>query len=179
MNHQLFENWLLSEETLSPEQTSALRDHLRTCNSCSSLQSSWNGVSQLFRETSQVGPAAGFSARWQARLAEQRRISQRRQVLAVLAILGSGASVLLFILGFHAVDLLRSPGQLLMIWIYRLMVYITYADAARDFFTSFGSAFLGFLPAQAWLFVFGAVSMVTVLWVVLYQHLTSPRRIQL
>jgi hypothetical protein len=179
MNHQPFENWLLSEETLPPEQASALQEHLRTCDSCRKLQGSWNGVAQMFCETPQVGPAAGFANRWQARLAEQRRITQRRQVLAVLAIFGTGAFVLFALLSMHALEILRSPGQLLMIWIYRLLLYVAYADAIRDFFTSFGSVFFGFLPAHAWLFVLGAISMAAVLWVVLYQHLTSPRRIQI
>lgn len=178
MNHQLFENWLLSDESLSAEQAGALREHLRTCESCRRLQSSWNGVSLLFRETAQVAPAAGFASRWQARLEEQRRIAQRRQTLAVLSIFGGGALLLLLVLGLYAVELLRSPGQLMMIWVYRLLLYVSYADAARDFFTSFGSSVLGFIPAQAWLFVFGAISMISVLWTVLYQHLTSPRRIQ-
>jgi hypothetical protein len=165
MNHQLFENWLLSEEPYLPEQAAQLREHLRTCTACSRLQTSWRGVELMFREAPRVAPATGFSARWQERLAEQRRLLQRRQALLILS--------------FHALEILRTPGQLLMVWVSRLLLFLAYAEAARDFVASFNSAFFSVLSGPIWLFVVGGSSALAVLWIVLYKQLTSAQRIQI
>jgi hypothetical protein len=179
MNHQLFENWLLSEEPLSPAQSGELREHLRSCQTCSRLQASWKGVEQMIREAPQVSPAAGFAARWQMRLAEQRRLQQRRQAAIMLSFSGGLAFLLFLVLSFYFVDLLRFPGQLLTLWVYRLLIWLSYAQEAGSFLTSFGQAFLNVLSGPAWLFVFGGSSVLFVLWIVLYKQLTSPQRIQL
>jgi hypothetical protein len=179
MNHQLFENWLLSEEPLSPQQSAELREHLHTCQSCSRLQASWKGVEQLIREAPQIGPAAGFSARWQIRLEEQRRMLQRRQSLLILSIIGSPALVLFLVLGYNMLVQLRSPGQLLALWAYRMLLALNYVDAASDFLTAFGTTFLNTVSGPVWLFILGGISVLTVLWVVLYKQLTSPQRIQI
>ena len=74
MNHQPFENWLLSEDTLSPENASALRGHLETCDHCRELQAAWTDVSNLFQDVPDIEPAPGFVNRWQTRLEVERQV---------------------------------------------------------------------------------------------------------
>ncbi len=111
MNHQPYETWLLSEEALPPEQAQALQEHLQTCPACQRLERSWSGVEQLFRRSPLAAPAAGFSARWQARLAEEQRQRQRRNAWVMLAVTGGVAFILLLLLGFgEGRRRLRGPG---------------------------------------------------------------------
>lgn len=178
MNHQSFENWLLSDGPLPSEQAQALREHLRECEACRLLKEGWSGTRQLFKTTPLAAPQPGFTARWQERLAEQRRRAYRRQSLSVLGFTAGVALTLLVVLGVQAFYVLRSPGQLLLIWLYRLTSLVAYADAAGDFLTSFLSPLLSFVPAAAWVFIFGGISMASVLWIVVYQQLISSRRIK-
>jgi anti-sigma factor RsiW len=86
MNHQPFEEWLLSEDDLAPEEDQALQEHLQTCGKCVSLNTAWLEVRREFETAPQVSPAPGFMDRWEARLAEERARQQRKQVLWVLGI---------------------------------------------------------------------------------------------
>ena len=179
MNHQLFENWLLSEEPLPAEQAQTLREHLRTCEKCNRLQASWIGMHQLIRSTPEVAPAPGFTARWQERLMEQRRAAHQRQSFALLLSMAGAAVVLFVLISFQALHLLRSPDQLLLIGLYRLTSLFVYADTTRDVVGAFLNALTQFMPSTAWVFIAGTISMISVLWIVVYQQLTSPRRIKL
>ena len=57
MNHQPFENWLLSEDPLPEDDERALRDHLADCDQCNELEDAWLNVSNLFTDVPAVGPA--------------------------------------------------------------------------------------------------------------------------
>ena len=43
MNHQHFENWILSDEPLEAAQLGVLNEHLSECDSCHVLASAWRG----------------------------------------------------------------------------------------------------------------------------------------
>jgi anti-sigma factor RsiW len=80
MNHQPFEDWLLSDEALDPEQETNLRQHLTGCPKCTTLSQALQSVEQEMKRAPQVSPTPGFTGRWQARLAEKRAQKQRRLV---------------------------------------------------------------------------------------------------
>jgi hypothetical protein len=65
MNHQPFEDWLLNEKTLNTREKLELELHLRMCSHCSALSAS----GRVLRSVKRASPAAGFTARFQARLA--------------------------------------------------------------------------------------------------------------
>ena len=75
MNHQPFEEWLLTEKLISPKERLELDAHLRICSYCSALAE----TGKAFRTVKRVAPAAGFSARFQARLAMQKAADRRRK----------------------------------------------------------------------------------------------------
>jgi predicted anti-sigma-YlaC factor YlaD len=178
MNHQLFEDWLLSEEPLSPEQSQDLREHLKTCKACAGLEASWQAARQIMRRSGQVAPAAGFTARWQERQEEDRRRTHNRQTFKIFSLMGVAAILTLLLLAVPAIDMLRSPEQLFLVWAYRMLSMLALADALSDTFASIVGAVFQFVPPPAWMFIFGSLSMVSVLWVVVFQQLTSPRRIK-
>ena len=68
MNHQPFEEWLLSEKLIDPKQKLDLDAHLRVCGYCSALAE----TGKALRTVKKVSPVTGFSTRFQARLAAQK-----------------------------------------------------------------------------------------------------------
>lgn len=86
MNHQPFEEWMLSNEPLDPEQDAALSEHLVSCPDCPPLARAWQAVRLEISAEPPEAPAPGFSMRWQARLKEKRAEQQRRTVLLTVGL---------------------------------------------------------------------------------------------
>ncbi len=80
MNHQLIDNFLQDPAGLTAEQTSELQAHLAVCQECKRIHTSWLAAHNLIKTAPVVTAPAGFAARFQASLAERRRLAQRRQV---------------------------------------------------------------------------------------------------
>jgi hypothetical protein len=178
MNHQPFETWLLSEETLPPEQALALREHLAACESCQRLEHSWSGVKLLIQRTAPAAPASGFKARWQDRLAKDRREHQQRQAWGMLAFTGSIAFALLLLLGYFSLDLVNSPEQLLMYAVYKLATLYFLGISSWEAFLGIMRSFTGVLPLALWAGMLGAISVLGVLWIVAYQKIMALRRVR-
>jgi hypothetical protein len=173
MNHQPFENWLLSEEPLSTEDAQALSEHLRTCEICRTRQSTWSAMSQLIRSTPALSPAPGFATRWHERLTESRRIAHRRQVGILLFIMASIASMLLILIGTQAVQMMNSPLQYILLWAYRIFSIITYANEAANIVQGFLGTFVKIIPLPVWVGFTGLVCFLGVLWTATFKRLTS------
>jgi hypothetical protein len=179
MNHQPFETWLLSEETLSPQQAKALREHLWACQDCQCLDHSLSGVGQLVQGSGMASPTPGFAARWQVRLAEEHRRRHQRQAWATLAITGSIAAILFVLLGVQALDVLHSPQQALMYVIYRLFSLYIVVQASLQLIPQTLQPLVGLLPLGLWVFALGIASILGVLWIVVYQKIMAFWRVRL
>jgi len=83
MNHRPFEEWLLENQPLTPEQKQELRDHLKICTNCTALTE----VDLALKSTRLVAPVAGFTDRFQLRLAAERK-HHRTLLLWGLSLLG-------------------------------------------------------------------------------------------
>lgn len=177
MNHLPFENWLLSDEPLSLEQTRALQEHLSTCETCCQLEAGWDSLQTLLQEAPVDVPAPGFTQRWQARQAEQRRKAQRRQSWILFLINGAIAAGLLAILGYSALNLLEQPDQILIIMVYRLMTLTFQVASVGDFISAVMNSLLGAVPLAAWIGLVGLSAMLSVLWFVVFKQLITHRRI--
>jgi hypothetical protein len=179
MNHQPFESWLLSEDALDEDQARSLRKHLENCDQCSSLEASWNDVHRLFEITPQVTPAPGFSARWQARLEGQQRKRHLYQSWILFAGTAGSAAVLLILLCLQALPILRTPENLLLFLIYRLVSLVAYVQTAQNLVWSLFGTIADLVPPPVWIGLFGTFSMFCVLWFVLLRQLSYSRRINL
>lgn len=179
MSHQPFETWLLSEEPLSTEQAQALRDHLRECPACQQVDASWAGTRQLFRAAPPAAPAPGFTARWQARQAEQQAQRYRRQTMALLGFTAGSAAVFFTALVVRWFLVMRSPGALLSDLSFRLTALLVFADSTSSVIAALWRGLLLSVPLPVWVLVPGSISFLIVLWLVAFQQLTSARRVQL
>jgi hypothetical protein len=179
MNHQPFESWLLSEDALDEDQARSLREHLENCDRCVSLEASWKDVHRLFETIPSVDPAAGFAARWQARLVEQKHQRQLYQSWILFGGTAGSAAILLILLCLQSIPMLRSPENFLMFLIYRLVALVAYIQAAQNLVFSLFGAIAELVPPPVWIGLFGTFSIFCVLWFVLLKQLSYSRRINL
>jgi len=165
MNHRPFEEYLLTEEPLTAEQSRQLHEHLLTCDRCRQLETGWGEVQRLFNTTPQVTPQAGFASRWHERLAAQRAKRHRRQLWLSFSITAGVAAFLLILLGIQIWTSLHTPEQWLLIKAYFLSVTITIVDIAE----ALGEAIFEVserFSLTPWLFVIGIGGLLYVLRVV-------------
>jgi hypothetical protein len=177
MNHKPAIDWLFEEDELSQTQSKMLQEHLAECDSCQVLAESYRQVAIALKRTEQVEPEAGFASRWQVRLQASRAKAHRRQIMATLAFMSGSILVLIGFLVFITWPWLRSPNLLLWTWIYQWITLFTYANALREVMVPAIWEITDLMPLAAWVFGFGFLSEMAVLWVVSYRLLTNPRRI--
>ena len=103
MKHPQFEALLFDMDHLGREERIALEAHLRECERCNAVATSWSDLEGKMRSVSQMEPATGFTERFRERLVVYKRRKQERLTLAViLAILVS----LIIVTGFFGAELL-------------------------------------------------------------------------
>jgi hypothetical protein len=95
MNHRPFEDWLLDDQALSPEQNRELQSHLRNCSSCTAIVES----NLALHTTHIVSAEPGFTDRFQARLARRRSEQRWRQIVGTLVLVLGGLGLLYWLAG--------------------------------------------------------------------------------
>lgn len=175
MNHQPFREWLVSEESLSTEQSQALQDHLSTCDSCSQVESALKEVELAIRKVPQVEPALGFRMRWQEHLSEYQSHRQSRLGWISIAATVLIATGLLVVLATQLWSLIEAPGPFLAVWLDRLVgiaaMYYLLRDVASSF--TWSTSFYTFIGM---FFLMGIISFMSVLWLVAYRKFSLARR---
>lgn len=182
MNHKTFEDWLFlnlepQDGELTSEQSAALEEHLKNCESCRNLSISWRQVEHTLSQKSLVSPEAGFTARWVERQELEQKKIQRRQSLAVLGFLFAGGAALFGSLIIIALPWLGKPEVLFWSWIYRLTTLVTIFDPLHEVLSLLLRGTQASLSPIWLVFAAGILSEIAVLWLVLYRVLTNPRRV--
>jgi hypothetical protein len=172
MNHQPFEEWLLHEKLISPKQKLDLEAHLRNCSYCSALAE----TGKALRTVKQVSPAAGFSARFQARLAAQRAAELRRKRWGTVLFTFGGLVMLMWIAGPYLASFLAAPAT----WIAVLVEWAVYIITTAVAVGQAGSVLLRVLPGFLSPFVFmvlvSAIAGIGLLWSVsIWRFVRVPR----
>ncbi len=176
MNHQPFKNWLLSEEDLSVEQAQSLQEHLASCESCSQVQASWNEMEFIIQHTPQVSPAAGFTQRWEQRLAQQQALEQDRKGWFSITATAIIAVVLSTFFIIQVWELIRSPNPFLMTWLNQLMSLVADYYILQNMLRVHSWWNIGYLLLGMF-FLVGIISFMSVLWATAYQKFSLARRI--
>ena len=93
MDHRPFEGWLLDHKKLAAGEKRQLEAHLQVCSSCSALAE----VNLALKSVTLAAPSAGFTDRFQVRLAAQKKALRRRNFWGFILLTISVLSVLTFI----------------------------------------------------------------------------------
>jgi len=172
MNHQPFEEWLLHEKLVSPKEKLDLDAHLRICSYCSALAE----TGKALRTVKMIAPAAGFSTRFQARLAMQRAADRRRRRWGTVLFTFGGLVMLMWLTGPYLASFFAAPATWIAALIERAVFLITTLQAV----TQAGSVLLrmlpGFLSPFAFMVLVSAFAGIGLLWSVsIWRFVKVPR----
>jgi hypothetical protein len=106
MNHRPFEDWLLDDEPLSPQQARELQAHVRSCPACAAIAES----NLALHSARRVSPATGFTDRFRVRLEKRRREQRWRQVIGTIVLVLGGMGLVYWLAGPFILDAFNSPA---------------------------------------------------------------------
>jgi hypothetical protein len=172
MNHQPFEEWLLNEKLISPRERLDLDAHLRICSYCSALVE----TGKALRTVKKVSPTAGFSTRFQARLALQKAAERRRKRWGSILFTFGGLVMLVWLLGPYLASFFAAPAT----WIAAVVEWAIFVITTVQAMAQAGSVLLHMLPGFFTPFVFmvliSAFAGVGLLWSVsIWRFVRVPR----
>ena len=168
MNHQPFEDWLLNEQPLNSRQKLELEVHMRMCTYCSALAE----TGKALHSVKKVSPAAGFSTRFQARLAVQRAAERRRKLWGSIVFTLGGLVLLMWLAGPYMASFFAAPAT----WIAALVEWGVFVITTLQAIAQASSVLLDVIPSFlspfAWMVLFSAVAGISLLWSVSIWRLT-------
>ena len=183
MGHQPYESWLISEEPLLPEDEQKLHDHVESCESCRQLSYSWAEVQDIFQEPQFVRPAAGFTQRWQTRLAEVtllelNRRQQRNSWIFFATMAGAAALIFVFmVIQFFAS--VQTPIQLFISGMTLIAGGLNLVSAVQVAIVPFLEVILVSVPTFWWFIMVLAACLLTLVLTLSARRILSPRRVSL
>lgn len=177
LNHLPFEDWLLSAETLTPDEARQLQEHLQSCQTCTQLSVALREVDRELYHAPVLVPAPGFVSRWQTRLEASRLQSHRRQTFLIMFLSIGGAMFLLTLLSLAIFPVLRSPWPVLLAFLYELTSTFTLASVISEALITVVKAVFEMIPVTQWAAIWVAMAGLGALWVVALHRLTLPGRI--
>ena len=172
MNHQPFEEWLLNEKLISPKAKLELDAHLRICSYCSALVE----TGKALHTVKKVSPVAGFSTRFQARLAVQKAAERKRKRWGAVLFTFGGLVMLIWLVGPYLASFLAAPAT----WIAALIEWVVFLITTVQAVTQAGSVLLRMLPGFPSPFVYtvlvSAFAGIGLLWSVsIWRFVRVPR----
>jgi len=172
MNHQPFEDWLLNDMPITHEQKRDLDLHMRTCTYCSALVET--GIA--LKSVKKVSPQAGFTTRFQARLAERKLAERRRKIWGAVLFTFGGLAMLMWLASPYLASFFSAPAT----WIAALVEWVVFVITTFQALAQAGSVFLriipDFLSPFAWMVLLSAFAGVSLLWSVsIWRFVRVPR----
>jgi hypothetical protein len=160
MNHRPFEDWLLNDMPISPEQKRELDAHLRTCTYCVALIETGKALSSV----KMVSPAVGFTSRFQTRLAARKVADLRRRFWGTILFVAGGLGILMWVAGPYLASFFAAPAT----WIFALVGWGIFLITTLQAMAQAGSVLLdvvpGFLSPFAWMVLLSALAGISLLW---------------
>lgn len=160
MKHQPFEEWLLNDKLISPEQKRELDSHLRTCSYCSALAETGMALKSVKR----VSPREGFAARFQVRLAERKVLDRKRRFWGAILFTFGGLGLLLWLASPYLLTFFSSPAT----WISVLVEWGVYLITTLRALAQAGSVVVevipSFLSPFMWMVLLSAIAGISLLW---------------
>jgi hypothetical protein len=172
MNHQPFEEWLLLDKNLTPAEMRDLDLHLRTCSHCTAL----SATGLALRSAPVVAPAAGFTLRFQQRLAAQKIAERRRKLWGMIILLLSGIGLIGWLTAPYLFAFFAAPVQWITTAIGYFLFIITSLQALTEVVTVLLRMATDFIPPYIWMVLLSALAGLGLLWTVsIWQFSRTPQ----
>ncbi|HMB23119.1 MAG: hypothetical protein ACM33V_11150 [Chloroflexota bacterium] len=176
MNHQPFEAWLLDDKPINARQKLDLDAHVRVCGYCAALAE----TGRALRSVKRVSPAAGFTTRFQARLAAQKAADRKRRLWGAVLFTFGGLVLLMWIAAPYLLPFLNSPATGITSMVGWGVFLITTLQALLRAGSVFLEVVPGFLPPFAWMVLISAFAAINLLWSVsIWRFTRVPRGVNL
>ena len=172
MNHRPFEDWLLNDTSLTPEQKRELDIHLRTCPYCTALVE----TGMALKTVKKASPQAGFAARFETRLAQRKAAERRRRYIGSILFTAGGLALLMWIASPYLLSFFSAPATWISVVIGWMVFLITTVQALGQAGSVFLKVVPDFLSPFAWMVLISAVAGVTLLWTIsIWRFVREPR----
>ena len=171
MNHRPFEDWLLNDTPITPEQKHELDMHLRTCTYCAALVK----TGMVLRTVKKASPQAGFTARFEARLAARKAAERRRRYLGSILFTAGGFALLIWLASPYLLTFFSAPAT----WISVMVDWVVFLFTTAQALGHAGSVLIRvipeFLSPFAWLILLSAVAGISLLWTIsIWRFVKAP-----
>jgi hypothetical protein len=172
VNHLPFEEWLLNETAVTPEQQRELDLHLRSCAHCSAVFE----TGRMLHNTKVTAPVSGFTARFQIRLTAHKIAERRRKLLGAFLFTLGGLVLLMWLMGPYLASFFASPATWISVIVGWLVFLGTTLFALFDAGLVILSVIPNFLPPFAWMILLSVVAGVGLLWTVsIWRFVRAPQ----
>jgi hypothetical protein len=162
MNHQPFESWLLDDKYLSAAEKRELDSHLRDCRTCSALAE----TGLALRSAKVASPAAGFTLRFQQRLAAQKVAERRRRLWGMIVLILSGVGLFGWFAAPYIYALISSPVEWLTAAVGYLLFMFTSLQAFTEIIQVLTRMMPNFIPPYVWMVAISALGGLGLIWIV-------------
>lgn len=177
MNHQFFENLLLSDSELTQVESTLLKEHLQECEACRQFSIALEDVDNMFRNTACVSPAIGFTHRWQETLVQDNKKRQKRQIWLILSLGVLSIAALFLLLGLSVLPVFLSPITILWAEVFNLVSWFSAIEWIVGILLMIFKAAYTVVPPSLWIALSFAFMGLCAIWVVAFKQVTAPRRL--
>jgi hypothetical protein len=162
MNHQPFEEWLLNDKNLTPTETRELDLHLRTCTHCTAL----SATGLALRSAPVTAPAAGFTLRFQQRLAAQKIVERRRKLWGMIVFLVGGVGLLGWFTAPFLLAFFNSPVGWVTVAIGYFLFVVTSVQALAEVLAVLLRMVPDFISHYVWMVLVSTLAGLGLLWAI-------------
>ena len=172
MNHRPFEDWLLDDEPLTPQQARDLQVHVRSCAACAAIAES----NLALHATRLISPKSGFTDRFRVQLEKRRREQRWRQVIGTIILVLGGVGLVYWLAGPLIIEAFRSPAS----WITVGVGYFIFIMTSLQVIGEAGSILLRVLPTFispiGWVILTGGAAGLAYLWTISIRRVARAPR---
>jgi len=166
MNHDPYEEWLLTDEVLTEEQQQELNAHLESCEECTQIASAWQAVENKLISAAMAAPAPGFTQRWQVHLAEQRHRQHTRLSWTLLLVCAGGALITFLAIYLSGLQEFPTPITLLSALLHSAAVITSTIQDAQIFIQAFLNTVPLGISILLWIFVSTSLCIWILIWMI-------------
>ena len=154
MNHQPFEEWLLNDKHLNPTEKRELDSHLRVCPDCTAL----TATGLALRSAHAVRPAAGFTMRFQQKLATQKIAERRRRLWGIIILVLCGGALFNWLVTPYFRAFSTAPVQWLTVAVGYFLYFATSIQALAEAFLVFARVLPSIIPPYVWMIIISTLA---------------------